>query len=242
MQLKRTMRYAKHNNGTAVVVKLLRPGSDELLILQDLHLIKSPDNHTIPLLRTFDLNMGTFIFLLEGIPLDHGFDFRKFPSSEIENFSQQLVDGVAFLHRHGIAHLDIKPQNIVVVSSQLFIIDFDIAVRVDGPDTLIDRWRGTPGWMAPEIGKHPDGPRCLYSPIRADLWSCGLVLRYLSKEENPFKSLTRGLLNKDPQLRPLLSAWNSVTRGQLSSELQGQGRLKRKVDVLPHDAKRLAIT
>ena len=236
MQLKRTMRYAKHNNGTAVVVKLLRPGSDELLILQDLHLIKSPDNHTIPLLRTFDLNMGTFIFLLEGTPLDHGFDFRMFPSSEIENFSSQLVEGVTFLHRHGIAHLDIKPQNVVAVSSQLFIIDFDIAVRVDGPDTLIDHWRGTPGWMAPEIGKHPDGPRRLYSPIRADLWSCGLVLRYLSsngadKEENP---LTRKLLNKDPRLRPLLFVQNSVTRGQSSSELQG--RLKRKADVLLHDA------
>ncbi|KAI0278543.1 hypothetical protein BGY98DRAFT_514528 [Russula aff. rugulosa BPL654] len=147
MQLKRTMRYAKHNNGTAVVVKLLRPGSDELLILQDLHLINSPNNHTIPLLQTLDLNMGTFIILLEGTPLDHGFDFRMFSSREIENFSNQLVDGVAFLHRHGIAHLDIKPQNIVIVSGQLFIIDFDIAVRVDGPDTLIDRWRGlVDGW------------------------------------------------------------------------------------------------
>jgi serine/threonine protein kinase len=222
MQLKCTMRYAKHNNGTTVVVKLLRPGSDELLILQDLHLINSPKNHTIPLLRTFDLNMGTFIFLLEGTPLDHGFNFMMFPSSEIENFSHQLVEGVAFLHRHGIAHLDIKPQNIVTVSSQLFIIDFDTAVRVDGPDTLIDCWCGTRGWMAPEIGKHPDGPRCLYSPIRADLWSCGLVLRYLSskgagKEENPLEALTRDLLNKDPRLRPLLFVRNSVTGGQSSS-------------------------
>ena len=240
------MRYAKHNNnGTAVVVKLLRPGSDELLILQDLHLINSPNNHTIPLLQTLDLNMGTFIIHLEGTPLDHGFNFRKFPSSKIENFSHQLVEGVAFLHRHGIAHLDIKPQNIVIVSGQLFIIDFDIAVRVDGPDTLIDRWRGTRGWMAPEIGKHPDGPRRLYSPIRADLWSCGLVLRYLSrngagKEENPLEALTSDLLNKNPRLRPLLCERNSVTGGQLSSELQG--RLKRKADVLPHDAKRLAIT
>jgi serine/threonine protein kinase len=194
MQLKRTMRYAKHNNGTAVVVKLLHPGSDELLILQDLHLINSPNNHTIPLLQTLDLNMGTFIILLKGTPLDDGFDFGMFSSRKIENFSHQLVEGVAFLHRHGIAHLDIKPQNIVTVSSQLFIIDFDTAVRVDGPDTLIDCWCGTRGWMAPEIGKHPDGPRCLYSPIRADLWSCGLVLRYLSsksagKEENPLEAL-----------------------------------------------------
>jgi serine/threonine protein kinase len=30
------------------------------------------------------------------------------------DFSRQLIEGVAFLHRHDIAHLDIKPQNIVV--------------------------------------------------------------------------------------------------------------------------------
>jgi serine/threonine protein kinase len=216
MQLKHTMRYAKDDNGTAVVVKRLRPGCDELRILQDLHLIKSQHNHTIPLLRTLDLDKGTFIVLSEGTPLDYGFEFGRFPSSEILNFSQQLVEGVAFLHSHSIAHLDIKPPNIVVLEKRMFIIDFDIAVRVDGPDTLIDRSRGTPEWMAPEIGKHPDGRRRLYSPIRADLWSCGLVLRYLAsegagQEGNPYEALTRDLLNNDPQLRPLLDAWSQVT-------------------------------
>jgi serine/threonine protein kinase len=114
---------------------------------------------------------------------------------------------------------------------------------------LIDRWCGTPGWMAPEIG-HQDGPKCWYSPIRADLWSCGLVLQYLASkgevvEENPFEVLTRQLLNKKPGLRPLLHGlpWLHLqslsTVGHLLSE--PQGRMKRKPETLPHDAKRLAI-
>jgi len=74
------------------------------------------------------------------------------------------------------------------------------------------------------------------------LWSCGLMLRYLAskggvKEENPFETLTRQLLNNNPRLRPLLQS--SVTVGHSFSELQS--RLKRKPDALPHDAKRLAI-
>jgi serine/threonine protein kinase len=103
--------------------------------------------------------MGTFIVLPEATPLDFGGAFGMF-RSDVLDFSRQLIDGVAYLHSRGIAHLDIKPQNIVALPNQLFIIDVDIAVRVDGVDALIDHWCGTPGWMAPEIGRQ-DGPKCL---------------------------------------------------------------------------------
>jgi len=242
MQLKPTMRHAIKSNGSAVVVKMLHPFSNELEILRHLHQIDSPYNHTIPLLLTLELNMvGTFVFLPEATPLDHGFALGMF-RSEIVDFSRQLIEGVAFLHSCGVAHLDIKPQNIVAHPNRLFIIDFDISVRVDGPKALIDRRCGTPGWMAPEIGRQ-DRPRCSYSPIRADLWSCGLVLRYLASngtvKENPFKILTRQLLNKDPRLRPLLHQQSPFrVRHSLS---RPQVRMKRKPDALPHGAKRLAI-
>jgi hypothetical protein len=94
IQLKPTMRYATQNNGTAVVVKLLRPGSDELLILQHLHLINSPDNHTIPLFGTLNLNVGTLIVLPEAIPLGYGFEHEMFRGG-IADFIRQLV---TFLH------------------------------------------------------------------------------------------------------------------------------------------------
>ena len=209
MQLKPTMRHATQPDGTAVVVKLIRRRSHEPSLLQYLGSITSACNHTIPLLETFDLNVGKFIVTPEATPLDLGCQLGHF-HGKIADLSRQLVDGVAFLHENGVAHLDIKPGNIVVTRrSRLQIIDFDISVRVDGPDELIDQWFGTPRWMAPEIGDQ-HGSRCLYSPIRADLWSCGLVLQYLAsehgKEEDTFAGLTRQLLNKHPHLRPMLSS------------------------------------
>jgi serine/threonine protein kinase len=245
------MRHATQSNGDAVVVKLL-VRSQELEILRHLHSSKSPYpyNHIIPLHDTLKLNMGTFIVLPEATPLDLGFAFGEFCSNVLD-FSRQLIEGVTYLHSRGIAHLDIKPQNIVAcrnqnngnLPKQLFIIDFDIAVRVDGIDTLIDSWCGTPEWMAPEIG-HEDGPRCLYSPIWADLWSCGLMLLYLArqgtvKEKNPFETLTRQLLNKNPQRCHPLFVERDHSRHS-SSELQGT--LKRKADDLPHDVKRPALS
>jgi serine/threonine protein kinase len=202
------MRHARRPDGTAVVVKLIRAHSDELSLLRYLGSITSVDNHTIPLLATFNLSVGTFMVIPEATPLDLGCKHGYF-QGEVAHLSRQLVNGVAFLHENGVAHLDIKPGNIVVTrQNHVYIIDFDISVLVNGPDELIDQWLGTPPWMAPEIGDQ-DGPRCLYSPIRADLWSCGLVLRYLAlrrgKEEDIFETLARQLLNKKPYFRPMLS-------------------------------------
>jgi len=194
------------------------------------------------LIETLQVKVMTFIMVPEAVPLDFGFSLGLF-FSEAMDFSRQLIGGVAFLHCNGIAHLDIKPANLVARSSgQIYIIDFDISVCVDGPDALIDRWCGTPGWMAPEIGDR-DGPKRVYSPIRADLWSCGQVLRYLAKQgavsENPFEALTSQLLNKNPQLRPPLHLMSSVTVEQSLGALHGG--LKRKQDAPTPDAKRLAI-
>ena len=244
MQLKPTMRHAIQSNGSAAVVKLLHD-SHELQILRDLHQIDSPINHTIPLLGTLKVNKWMFILLPEATPLDDRFKYGMIRDNAVD-FSRQLIEGVASLHSQGIAHLDIKPQNIVVFPKKLFVIDFNISVRVDGPSTLIDRWCGTPGWMAPEIG-HQDGPKCRYSPLRADLWSCGRVLLYLAREgdeENPFEALTRKLLNKAPRLRPLLHLlpWVQQSSFKVGHSLsESQGTMKRKADTLPHDAKRLAI-
>ncbi|EJC99413.1 kinase-like protein, partial [Fomitiporia mediterranea MF3/22] len=91
--------------------------------------------------------------------------------------SRELIEGVAFLHRQKIAHLDIKPGNLVVNFKRLYIIDFDIAVRCKDVDEMVKISRGTRGWSAPEIGLDNDEAPGAFSPIRADLWSCGKVLK-----------------------------------------------------------------
>src|SRR6267154_6278994 len=78
IQLKPTLRHATQSNGDAVIVKLVR--SHELKILRHLHSSKSPYNHTIPLLGTLELNMGTFIILPEATPLYLGFALGMFRS------------------------------------------------------------------------------------------------------------------------------------------------------------------
>ncbi|EJC97801.1 kinase-like protein, partial [Fomitiporia mediterranea MF3/22] len=93
--------------------------------------------------------------------------------------NRELIEGIAFLHRQKIAHLDIKPENLVysVKSERLYIIDFDIAMRCKDVDEMVKVSCGTPGWSAPEIALNNDEAPRVFNPIRADLWSCGKVLK-----------------------------------------------------------------
>ena len=119
-----------------------------------------------------------------------------------------LINGLAYLHKHNIAHRDIKPDNLVCDSSyRLQIIDPDLAIKVEDENAEISKYRGTRGWTAPEMGKQ-DEPTPMYSPIRADRWSCGLVLlKHIlvrSERANPLLRIAHELTAQDPWQRPSL--------------------------------------
>ena len=61
------MQHAKQSGGTAVVVKPLRPDSNELAVLRYLRSIEIAHNYTNLLLETAKLNMWTSILLRKQI-------------------------------------------------------------------------------------------------------------------------------------------------------------------------------
>ncbi|KAH8990350.1 kinase-like domain-containing protein [Lactarius akahatsu] len=85
-----------------------------------------------------------------------------------DQLGRGLIEGLGYLHEHGIAHRDIKPCNPICDDDLcLQIIDFDVAIEVQDENTEVDEYRGTRGWTAPEMGEE-DGPTGIYSPIKAD--------------------------------------------------------------------------
>lgn len=135
----------------------------------------------------------------------------------------QLLEGVQFLHENLVAHLDLKPENLLASITdpsdpKLTIIDFSCAVRVANQSTLITGVLGTDGYMAPEIGSGP------YNPFKADLWSFGMVLIQLCEAagEFPQRSLilmmAGQLMQRDPNLRPALSEILQWTRDASNEE------------------------
>ncbi|KAI9440269.1 kinase-like domain-containing protein, partial [Lactarius psammicola] len=167
---------ATTEQGHVVVLKILHNSrtTNELEILGYLQLFKSHRNHTIELLHVFQSNSVSIIVMPWKSPLDV---FLRGCPELMELLWNQLLNSVWFLHDHGIAHLDLKPDNLLVgykdlSSARLSVIDFGIAVHVKSEDTLVKGYRGTPPWSAPEIGEVA-GPPMKYSAILTDRWSCG---------------------------------------------------------------------
>jgi len=104
-----------------------------------------------------------------------------FTEKLIRSLFHQLVEGVEYLHTNGVAHLDLKLENLLLGEDfKLKITDFDDAY-LDGDEEITSR--GTKEYRAPEIAKGE-----IKNPFAADIFSLGIILFTLrSKGIFPFR-------------------------------------------------------
>lgn len=97
----------------------------------------------------------------------------------VRTLFHQLVDGLEFLHSQGLAHLDIKPDNLMLGEDfTLKIGDFDQITMIEHAYTPS---KGTPGYRAPEVRNQ----QCFNLPA-ADIFSAGVVLFAMKSRVPPF--------------------------------------------------------
>ena len=82
--------------------------------------------------------------------------------------------------------------------------------------------------MAPEV----EGKSSMYSPIRADRWSCGQVILHLlhelKKGDKTLKSIATKLKVRDPEQRASLLEWDSSSALPVLGGAKGRRAGERK--------------
>jgi calcium-dependent protein kinase len=99
---------------------------------------------------------------------------------------KQLLSAIVHIHSRGIAHRDIKLQNILIDNNhdqkaQLKLIDFGFGSRFIGVLPMKTKC-GTPYTTAPEVIRECYDERC-------DVWSLGVVLYIMLCGKRPFEAL-----------------------------------------------------
>lgn len=164
----------------------------------------------------------------------------------------QLLEAVAHLYRYGIAHRDLKSDNILIEMNSdesppvLVLSDFGCCLA-DKPNGLylpytsadIDKG-GNTALMAPEILMKTPGTFSILNYSKSDYWTCGAIAYEIFSKNNPFYEMTKGDPNalkshnyKEENLPKLESDVPLVVRKLVENSLQRNPNKVRKTIVNP---------
>ena len=151
---------------------------------------------------------------------------KPLEEKEVKKIFYKICQGVRELHQSGIAHLDIKPENILLDSNRNFpICDFGSVFLLNDRSIYSKpkerkqfsctglRFRGTQQYSAPEVENNE------FNPFQADIYSIGAILYVLLHQIFPARGeslvlsadisqncskLISSLMNENPLLRPTI--------------------------------------
>lgn len=138
----------------------------------------------------------------------------RLPVDEIRTMTNELLDGLACLHKHGLVHRDIKPDNILWVDGRATLADIGLASFVDNASLV-----GTPGYMSEDLvsGKRAASPQ-------DDLYALGKVvycaLTGCPADKFPHFPPDATLAGAAPLIRTYTAVCQSDSRVRTSEEMR----------------------
>ena len=184
----------EHALGRTVVVKVLKPelgaGMNRERFRREIMLAAQLQHpHIVPVLSAGEhgeLLWYTMPFV-EGVSLrDSLAHARQFSPRTVTRVLHDVLDALAYAHRRGVIHRDIKPGNILHHGSHSLVTDFGVAKALSASlphsgTTSVGIAIGTPAYMAPEqLAADPSADH------RMDLYAVGLLAYELLTGVQPF--------------------------------------------------------
>ena len=200
IQIKTKDKYGKIHRKKAIMKAIVKHKREDDIKRQILISNKLKNQNVIDLYGYSKLKDQTYLLFMENAKYGH---LRNFERNLIKRpnlsesmtcfFAYQILNAIAYCHKCKVAHLDIKPQNIVIddfLNAKL--IDFSISLNYEGKknnDTIILPCRGTNFYLAKEV---LESKKIKIKDLnKVDLYSFGVVLYNLAFSRYPY-NLTHG--------------------------------------------------
>jgi len=188
--------YKAIKRDTQVVYAVKKPLDDNDSVIAEANILKQLQHpHIVRFVDFFnsDAPASTFLvmeFCTGGELYDFLTEMKHFPTIWSENLIKKIIfeimSAIDYCHSKGIAHGDLKPQNIMVKHKwtnmgefpSIKIVDFGAASPFDDNLTM----KGSPLYMAPDLFHAAP-----YDYKKADNWAIGIILYEILYGEKPFQ-------------------------------------------------------
>ena len=133
---------------------------------------------------------------VEGLPLADLIPEGGMPLEQVTRYAAQISDALAFAHRQGVIHGDLKGSNIIVgPEGDIKLLDFGLGRRIPHtgqtdvsnsslPLAEAGATAGTLPYLAPEVLRGSPTSR------QSDVWALGVLLYQMATGELPFRGAT----------------------------------------------------
>ena len=193
--------------------------------LKSLERIRSVRHPFVLSLERFEIVGGRLVIVTELADMSLDACFRKYqdagkegiPRDELIRYLNDAADALdCLVERHSLQHLDIKPENLLVVGDHVKVGDFGL-VKELATRTLNSMMGGmTPLYSAPEVFDDSPSPR-------SDQYSLAIVYQQMLTGQLPFPGRTPAQLAKqhtqaEPNLQSLSEADRNVIKKALAKQ------------------------
>jgi serine/threonine protein kinase len=168
--------------------KIVTEQAERELLLREVEILKQLDHPNLLKYREhFSTPENLYIIteLLKGTDLRAAVLERgSYAEDDAREIIRQILSALSYLDSKGVAHRDLKMENIMLTPTasdrQIKIIDFGLAGQLSDKAAAFREAYGTPIYFAPEVASGvPYGTSC-------DVWAAGVILFVLLSGDFPF--------------------------------------------------------